>query len=186
MSYASWTAQPGKNENIALNCSSWQEAFAFCIFDGGFLPSEAEWGYASAGGAQQLEYPWGSADPGTANQYAIYGCNYPNGCGTCVYGQSLAPPGTASLGAGAYGQFDLAGSLTEWTLDYDTNYVDPCTDCAYLSPPNNGSPQAYKVIRGGGFNFNIEYLRGYFRDFDTASGRQNGIGFRCARPPNDG
>jgi hypothetical protein len=34
---------------------------------GGFLPSEAEWEFAAAGGSKQLEYPWGSADPGTSN-----------------------------------------------------------------------------------------------------------------------
>ena len=59
-----WTSSVGSNENLPINCTTWWEAYAFCIWDGGFLPSEAEWEYAAAGGGLQLEYPWGSTDPG--------------------------------------------------------------------------------------------------------------------------
>ena len=49
-----------------MNCVNWFEAYAFCIWDGGFLPSDTEWEYAAAGGSLQREYPWGSTAPGTA------------------------------------------------------------------------------------------------------------------------
>ena len=84
--YSTWTNTASTQENLPINCVNWWESYAFCIWDGGFLPSESEWEYAAAGGSQQREYPWGSAAPGTGNQYAIcqYGidnCYYPSGTG---------------------------------------------------------------------------------------------------------
>jgi hypothetical protein len=43
----------------------------------------------------------------------------------------LAPVGTATLGAGQWGQLDLAGCLSEWTLDWYAPHVQPCVDCVY-------------------------------------------------------
>src|SRR5580658_5584959 len=76
--YATWTPTAAGKENLPIICVDWFEAYAFCIWDGGFLPSEAEWEYAAAGGRQQRLYPWGAASPGTDNQHAIYGCFYPH------------------------------------------------------------------------------------------------------------
>ena len=63
-SFHTWTDIPGQNESLPINCVDWYEAYAFCIWDGGFLPSEAEWEDAAAGGAEQRAYPWGSAESG--------------------------------------------------------------------------------------------------------------------------
>jgi formylglycine-generating enzyme required for sulfatase activity len=158
---------------------TWWESYAFCIWDGGFLPSEAEWEYAAAGGSQEREYPWGNpvssstTDPGTANQYAIYNFNY---TGNATY---IAPVGFASLGEGTWGQFDLAGEEFEWNLDWYANsglYADPSTDSAYLTAASG------RVIRGGDFSDPPSYLLPPFRGNLTPSFRGS-VGFRCASTP---
>jgi formylglycine-generating enzyme required for sulfatase activity len=175
--YSTWTASAGAQENLPINCVTWWEAYAFCIWDGGFLPSEAEWEYAAAGGSQQLEYPWGLAAPGTNSQFAIYDCNYPTPGGSCS--GNIAPVGTASMGAGAWGQFDLAGDLYEWNLDwYASPYVDPCTDCVNLSPASG------RVIRGAYFaSYPVSLLPPIRIGGNPPSSRVQGVGFRCARAP---
>jgi formylglycine-generating enzyme required for sulfatase activity len=48
--YSTWAATATMNENLPINTANWFESYAFCIWDGGFLPSEAEWEYAAPGG----------------------------------------------------------------------------------------------------------------------------------------
>jgi formylglycine-generating enzyme required for sulfatase activity len=190
----SWTVSPGGNENLPINCVNWEEAYAFCIWDGGFLPSEAEWEFAAVGGGEQREYPWGTASPGTDNLYAIYGCYYPNGPGSCCYYDPvgnptctnlptlhMAPVGTATLGAGRWGQLDLSGNVFNWAMDKyqghgGNQYVNPCVDCAALTG-------AEPTDRGN--NFEVAPLRAgpMFRTPYAISGGNDVIGFRCARAP---
>ncbi len=177
--YSTWTSAAATQENLPINCIDWYQAYAFCVWDGGFLPSETEWEYAAAGGKQESEYPWGSADPGTAGQYAIYGCFYGSGdSDACAGVMNLAGVGTAALGAGRWGQLDLAGELWEWNLDWYATYAGPCTDCAYLSPAD------YRVIRGGSFSSGPSDLVPAYRSNNSHPfDRTLAIGFRCARTP---
>ena len=180
-----WTPAAGNNEGLPINCVNWYEAYAFCIWDGGFLASEAEWVYAAAGGAQQREYPWGSTSPGFDYQYAIYDCLYPNGpdgSDACLRGvDNIAPVGTASLGAGLWGQLDLEGELIEWNLDfYSLNYANPCTDCGQLTPAMQ------RVVHGGYWSSPFRTLYPSTRQFfghDDTSVHSSLFGFRCARTP---
>ncbi len=175
-SLGTWTATAGTQEDLPINCVNWWEADAFCIWDGGFLPSETEWEYAAAGGSDQRVYPWGSADPGTANQYAIYGCNYPNASVGCTELTSIAPVGTPAMGAGKWGHLDLAGEMWQWTADwYRTAYVDPCLDCADLT---GGSS---RTLRGGSYRDDPTNLAPGYRNANDPTIRNDFIGFRCAR-----
>jgi formylglycine-generating enzyme required for sulfatase activity len=183
--WVTWTPAPGTNESLPITQEGWYDAIAFCIWDGGFLPSEAEWGYAAAGGSQQREYPWGFAPPGTTNEYAIYGCYYPpgNACdGGISYG--YAPVGIPTLGAGRWGQLDLAGEANEWTLDAYASYVTPCTDCAFLSDQGGPAMLGYWTTRGGGFSDSPYGLHSANRGYGAGdTGMEWGVGFRCARTP---
>jgi formylglycine-generating enzyme required for sulfatase activity len=182
-----WTNTPASQEALPINCVNWYEAYAFCIWDGGFLPSAAEWEYAAAGGSQQREYPWGSTEPGTNSQYAIYDGYYPDGGppdaapgtpGPCIDRLScLAPVGTATRGAGPWGQLDLAGSMWEWNIDWYAPYVDPCTDCA------NVAAGSYRLTRGGSFIDATWTLHPASISYDPPANRHFYYGFRCARTP---
>jgi formylglycine-generating enzyme required for sulfatase activity len=179
---ATWTNTTGSQENLPINCVTWHEAYAFCIWDGGFLPSEAEWQYAAAGGSQQREYPWGAAAPGTGCpgtgcQYAIYNCDFPNGSGSCTGAANISPVGYAAKGSGLWGQLDLVGNVFEWNLDWYATYVDPCTDCAYLAIPGD------RVLRGGAFIYDASFLLPSARLSSAPAYRGDYIGFRCSRTP---
>jgi formylglycine-generating enzyme required for sulfatase activity len=182
-SSGTWTLSPGANENLPINCVNWWEAYAFCIWDGGFLPSEAEWECASAGGSQQRMYPWGSKDPGTGNEFAIYGCYYPSGSPdassfSCASVANIAPVGTARLGAGLWGQLDLAGEVWVWNLDRYAAYV-PCTDCADFTASDDN-----RILQGSGFSDSKVYLVPASREnLNGPALRSSDQGFRCARSP---
>lgn len=45
-----------------INCIPWHVLFAFCVWDGGRLPTDAEFGFAVAGGDEQRPFPWGTVD----------------------------------------------------------------------------------------------------------------------------
>jgi formylglycine-generating enzyme required for sulfatase activity len=186
-SLATWTPSVSTQENLPINCMNWWEAYAFCIWDGGFLPSEVEWEYAATGGSQQRKYPWGAEQPGTANQYAIYHCYY-HDSRNCTGGvQNIAPVGTALMGACLYGQFDLVGNVFQWTLDYWHEGYTDCTDCARTT--EDAVPEAVtqwcascadprRVVRGGQF---ATPTLPTWRQSQTPQTRWPG--FRCARTP---
>lgn len=176
-SFHSWTDTPGPNETRPVNCINWYEAYAFCVWDGGFLPSESEWEYAAAGGDEQRKYPWGATKPDPSSRYLISGCNFPPGASACSSVTNLAPVGTATLGAGRWSHLDLAGELSEWILDWYAPYGDPCIDCASLVD------FSYRVVRGGSFGTDVDNIFPSARNGDVPPSRNSFYGVRCARSP---
>jgi len=179
--YGTWTPVAGSNENRPITCVTWYEAMAFCVWDGGFLPTEAEWHYAASGGSEQRAYPWSSP----ASSLAI-------SCSETNYGGANAPQTLCSAagpsdvgswpdGDGDWGQSDLAGNVYEWVLDwYATPYMTPCNDCADLTVTSA------RVMRGGSFYVDetreraaerLNYYAG------TPTDRDGDLGVRCARAP---
>jgi len=176
----SWTAVVGANENLPLTNVNWDEAYAFCIWDGGFLPSFAEIRYADVGGAEQLIYPWGTMAPGETNEYSIYNCYYPPGLG-CVaanWVENLAPVGTPPLGAGRWGQADLDGEVFEWTMD--SVWSSPVTPCVNCTAATSG---ATVFTVGAWFNGPVAVLDQTGISNLAPAGRAYYQGFRCARTP---
>lgn len=174
---AAWTTLAATNENLPINYITWYEAYAFCVWDGGFLPSEAEWNYAASGGEQQRPYPWGATAPGTNASLAVYGC-YLNGGGTCSPATAnIGPVGSIAAGGGRYGQLDLAGNVFEWVLDSTAGYGPSCNDCAH------GGGAELHGARGGGFDSSASGLLTGLRYGRTPGSRDYNLGVRCGRSP---
>ena len=182
--FQTWTDTAAANENRPMNCITWFEAMAFCAWDGGFLPTEAEWNYAATGGDEQRAYPWSNpaADLTTLDgMHASYidGTNcVGDGMAGCQV-TDLVAVGTKPAGDGRWEQSDLAGNVFEWVLDwYASPYETTCTNCA------DTTPASYRMVRGGSFDDVVTYLRaGYRFNYTTPVNRSVTLGLRCARTP---
>lgn len=168
-----WTDMLGANEDLPINCITWYEALAFCAWDGGYLPTEAEWNYAAAGGDQQRAYPWSTpANSVTIDgSYASFTCY---GCGAV----QLTAVGAKPVGDGRWGHSDLASNVSEWTLDWDGAYGSSCTDCANLIPTYQ------RISRGGAYEDGADVLRTGYRSVfvrHSPDASVNTTGVRCAR-----
>jgi formylglycine-generating enzyme required for sulfatase activity len=169
---STWTAASGSGDDLPVNCVDWYYAYAFCIWDGGFLPSETEWDYAALGGGGsdgQRVYAWSAPHTSTTID-----CQHAN---TQECGGRAAPAGSTVDGQGKWGQFDLTGNVWEWMLDDFATYVTPCVDCAYLRDVSLG-----RSVRGSGFNTSENQSSVGWRVGDPDIKRYGNTGIRCARP----
>lgn len=163
-----WTDEPGANELLPVGCVSWHMAMAFCIWDGGYLPTEAELNYAAAGGGEQRAFPWSIP----AGSLLVDDTR-------AVFGETslLMPVGSKPQGHGRWGHADLAGNMLEWTLDWSVgDYQVPCRDCAAVAEGTT------RISRGGGRGENAGYQRTSLRRTIRADSRNTNHGVRCARP----
>jgi formylglycine-generating enzyme required for sulfatase activity len=169
-----WTDEPGDNELKPINCINWYEAFAFCVWDDGRLPSEAEWQYAAAGGAQGRQYAWGNTP--LLPSFAVYQC-LGAGTATCSI-DDILPVGSRPDGNGRFGHSDLVGSMYEWTLDWYAAYPEAPRDDYAKTDVGTG-----RVLRGGAWNSTAaQALRSTDRASRPTPGtRSSSSGIRCAR-----
>jgi formylglycine-generating enzyme required for sulfatase activity len=159
---ATWTDAPGSAETLPINCLTWLEAYAFCIWDGGRLPTEAEWNFAAAGGDEQRRYPWGAAT--VDSSYAVFGVPDPAVVGT-----------RSPKGDGRWGQADLVGNLWEFLFDRTGAYILSCDNCG---PTDLSSP---RMSRGGCFGCLTKDMNSSSRGGGPMTDRRGDVGSRCAR-----
>ncbi len=151
---------------------TWYEAFAFCIWDGGRLPSSAEYNYAQSGGSEQRYFPWSNPPSSTVvdSTLDVYNAG------------AMVPVGTTPLGNGKYGQADLSGNAFQWVLDTNstTNSEIPglpttCNDCALFDAGPN------RAFRGASYQAGETGLRSALNLSFKPDTRGFTVGFRCAR-----
>jgi formylglycine-generating enzyme required for sulfatase activity len=183
--FQTWTDTAGANENLPMNCITWYDAFAFCAWDGGRLPTEAEWNYAAAGGDEQREFPW--SNPANSmildESYAEYSCRG-NGNPDCVFADILAVGSRSKKGDAKWRQADLAGSMSEWNLDgFEDPYAPDCNNCANLSNVSTRVTRGGYWKGSGKFDFSSLLLFSWARSKQDPSLRSDSYGGRCARTP---
>lgn len=169
-----WTNTLDVNEALPINCVTWYEAQAFCLWDGGRLPTEAEWNFVAAGGDEERVYPW--SDPPESSTidetYAVYKWDEEPPLGALEVGSR------GDIGRGKWGHYDLGGNVAEWLWDsFRVCYASPneCNDCgATLGEPS-------KVLRGGSFSTEYDRVTVDARREADGQSRTRSFGFRCVR-----
>ena len=129
------------------------------------LPSEAEWEYAARAGSQS-NYSFGD-DEKELGRYGWFDEN--SGGKTHPVGEKLP---------NAFGLHDMHGNVWELTQD--------CWNDNYHGAPTDGSAWmtgicSMRLVRGGSWNVNPQYLRSAFRNWLTTAYRNNYYGFRVVR-----
>lgn len=173
---ATWTAEPGPNEDKPINCIDWYTLFAFCAWDDARLPSDAEWSYVALSGNEKRVYPYGNETPTWSTHFNIFDSRLPNppNVGTTLFTQGpqyrsaddgplpIAPVGLKTERS-KWGHADLTGNIIEQTIEKAQGLPGSCNDCANVNwpdpPQNNSYPRDWKLA-GGEFSDQAAALDG--------------------------
>lgn len=167
-----WT----RSEVAANNCRpitgvDWYTAQAFCVWDGGRLPTSAEWTFI-ARNRGRYRFPWGDRVPTSCTDNLAQW----NSCA----GVGAVEVGRFPLGA-VDGIYDLAGNITEWVTDTDNS-------CTYSSGAVNplcwSGPDSSHVLHGGSWiRLVATEIAAESTWLNPAALRGDQDGFRCVRSP---
>ena len=148
---------------------NWDKANRYCEVwtgTGGDLPTEAQWEKA-ARGTDARTYPWGNDAPNKdlLNYNSIVG--------------DTTKVGNYKTVKSFYGTYDMAGNVWEWANDwYDETYYKSSNSSNNPLGPESGQ---YRVLRGGSWPYNYNYVRSAFRNRNYPTVTYDDFGFRCSR-----
>jgi formylglycine-generating enzyme required for sulfatase activity len=165
----SWTDPDFKqNGNHPVVCVNWHDAQAYV----GWLSaktgkkyrllSESEWEYAARAGSV-AKYAFGDTIDSTKANYGD---------------QFRRTSSVGSYPGNKFGLHDMHGNAAEWVTDC---WVENYEHTPVTGGPMTKGPCQNRVIRGGTWHNQAQYLRSAFRNGYFADFRLSGIGFRVAR-----
>ena len=178
-------------ENFPVVHIAYEDALAYCQWKGERLPTEAEWEFAARAKQENNIYFWGN-DPKLLSSHA----NTWDGLFPVENSEedgyiNKAP--VQSFPPNAFGLFDMAGNVWEWTSDwYNTNYYFEAANNGLSDNPkgaakpfNRTNPLAQeKVIKGGSFLCSASYCASYrisARMANSLDSAMEHLGFRTVK-----
>jgi formylglycine-generating enzyme required for sulfatase activity len=178
-----WSAATKDREDHALTCVDVATARAFCAFEGGEVPTEAQWEYATltAGRTLRVDYPWGDDVPSC--ERAVYGrtalAGFPGVCES--YGKGPRPSAESATDVNPLGIQALGGGVAELVLDGYAEYTSACWRDATVTDPHCDDLAGGRIARGGSWAAPPPAIRPPLRVGPNVE-RKSFIGFRCVYP----
>jgi sulfatase modifying factor 1 len=180
-------------ENYPVVHVAYEDAFAYAMWAGKSLPTEAQWEFAARGALDGAIYSWGHEfSPQGRRMANTWEGEFP------WQNRKRHPPEPQPVGSyppNGYRLYDMIGNVWEWTADWyqdhhPENQTKPC--CIPANPkggtqqqsidPNMPSRIPRKVLKGGSFLCAPNYCQRYrpaARHPETIDTSTCHIGFRC-------
>ena len=146
------------------------------------LPSEAEWEFASRGGLDNEEYPWGG--PYTRNNLGCSLANFKPMRGDYADDNGVHTVPIGSYSPNGYGLYNMAGNVAEWC---NTAYEESAYEIVHdLNPEYDYRAKSdeyptlkRKVTRGGSWKDISYYIQCGTRSYEYQDTAKSYVGFRC-------